>query len=140
MNSGSSKVERPSYPITGIKGVKIESELLLIFFAPLAMLLCSALLKAILPRTRDAAAGTALLCPIKSQEHWDYARHTAPGIFLSRGAVLLALQYLLCVLTLLLRADVYLSACIGGAAGLLFVFFAFARTEGASGKSAAEEG
>lgn len=65
----------------------------------------------------------------KTQAHWDYAQSIAPGIFISFGLKLLAVECILNGVLLFTALPDILSVAIGELVGILFLILAFLGTE-----------
>lgn len=65
----------------------------------------------------------------KTQEHWDYAQSIAPDIFISLGKLLGVVEIGLSAGMILFHASIRAAAGVGCFVGVVFLFYAFYKTD-----------
>lgn len=105
------------------------SLLILNFILPIVMILTGLILKN--HPVSDMNSGSGYNTPVsrKSQEHWNYAQHIAPDIYISLGKILFVIEIFLNLALYLFHVSSQITLTVGIGLGLGFLFLGFYKTD-----------
>lgn len=107
----------------------MDALLLLNLIIPFVMILVGGILKKHPVTNMKSGNGYNTPTSRKSQKHWDYAQHIAPGNFIFFGKVLGNIEIMLSVVMLFLHIPMDTALVVGNCVGFGFLLWGFYKTD-----------